>query len=264
VTFNPAGLAQISKKELALNHMSYIEDINAQFGAFTLPFNSVNGTLGFGFTYYNLGTIDRRDELGAAEDGSTSLSAYSPSVSWGQALGDNLALGGGLQFFNEDFAGETASSFFGNLGALWYAVPNRFSLGASILNLGPKVKLGTTEESLPLTYRVGGAFTAVPDALVLSVDAEKERDTDLVMHGGAEYTYRQFFVRGGYRDTLGLGGGWSFGGGFLWVPGQSFGRDFFSQKDKISNEGTTIRIDYGYVDYGDFDATHRIGILLSF
>ncbi len=166
---------------------------------------------------------------------------------------------------SEDLAGETASAAFGNAGILWYAIPTRLSLGASILNMGPQMELGTTKEDLPMTLRAGAGYSAIPDKLKFSIDAEKERDTDLILHGGVEYAYRQFFIRGGYRDTLGLGGGWSAGGGFLWVVGQGLGTDFFGKKDKVSaSETTTIRFDYGYVDYGDFDATHRFGVVLTF
>jgi len=263
ISFNPAGLAQVTRKQIALNHLAYIEKINAQFGAFALPFNGVNGTLGFGFNYYNLGEIERRDNTGASIDGETKLGAYSAGLSWGQALGNSLAVGVTGKMFREDLAGEGKSGFAGDVGGFWFAVPNRLSLGVSALNVGPKLKVGTEDESLPLTLRGGLAFRAVPDALTLSVEAEKERDTDTIFHGGAEYKYRSFFFRGGYRSTLGIGGGLSAGVGFLWFP-NSMGKDFFNQKDSGPEEGTSIRFDYSYVDYGDFDATHRFGVLVSF
>lgn len=267
VHFNPAGLAQISKRMVAFNHMEYIEKINSQYAAFVLPVNPVAGSLGVDVAYVNMGNIERFDAGGAALSGETKVDAYSATLAWGQAIGNMLALGVGGKYFKQNLAGTADSSFAGDVGVLIHVVPNRLAVGASALNIGPKLKVGTVEESIPFTVRGGAAYYAIPKKLVFSAEAEKERDTDAIGHIGAEYVYMgRFVARAGYRDPLGSKGGWGAGLGYIWKPGSTEGADFFGKQDKAYeyDEGVTIRIDYAFVDYGDFDATHRIGVHFSF
>jgi len=266
IHFNPAGLAQITKRQVALDHLSYIEEMSSQYAAFVLPVNQVYGSLGVDATYVNMGSIDRMDSGGLATNGDTKVDAMSGTVAWGQALGDRVAIGFGGKFFRQNLAGEKASGFAGDAGALVYLVPNRLIFGASALNIGSKVEVGTLKENLPLTARGGFSAYAIPKQLLFSVEAEKERDTDTVGRVGAEYVYMGRFVgRAGYRDPLGNKGGLSAGLGFIWRPSSQLSTDFFGQQDKVLDaDGFEIRLDYAYVDYGDFDATHRFGILFAF
>lgn len=267
VNWNPAGLAQISRLNLAVDYLRFIEDINTQYASFILPLNRVNGSLGVSATYVDLGSIDRRDANNAVVSGDTDIRGYSGNISWGQAIGDRFALGGGVKYIGQDLAGETGSGLAGDIGALFFLVPDRFSVGAAVQNLGAKIKTGTEKEDIPLTMRGGVAFYVIPRELVLAVDAEKERDTDLTLRGGAEYTYAQrFIIRAGYRDTHEAGGGLSAGAGFIWRVKREGATDFFGREDKEASdgEGLEIRIDYGFVDWGDFDNTHRFGVHLAF
>src|SRR6185503_10111393 len=122
-------------------------------------------------------------------------------------------------------------------------------------------KTGTASEDIPQTIRAGVALHAIPKELVFAVDGEKEKNSDGVIHLGTEYVYQEMFIgRLGYQNTFEVGGGISAGLGFIWRP-QGSGRSGFmdSPKKSMASEGMLIRFDYGYVDFGDLDATHRIG-----
>lgn len=268
IYWNPAGLAQVTKYKLALDHLSFIEEINSQFASFVVPFNKFYGSLGVGLTYIDMGSIDRLDSNGVADGGDSDVNAYAASVSWGQAIGDRFAIGVSGKNINQNLAGTSKSSLAADAGALLFLVPNRLGLGASVSNIGPKVKLGTTEENLPLIVRAGSVFYAVPGKLTFAADVEKERDTDATLHGGAEYTYMQrFILRVGYQDNHEAGGGITAGAGFNWKASQE-NSDFFGKEKKsyesFVDQGVVVRFDYAFVDYGDFDTTHRIGIQISF
>lgn len=267
VYWNPAGLAQISRHEIALNHTQYIEKINSQFAALVLPVNKINGSLGIGTTYVDMGTIERRDATGATTGGTQKVDAYAGALSWGQAVGDRLALGVGIKFINQNLAGETGSGIAGDLGALFFAIPNRLALGVSALNVGAKIKTGTTEEDIPRTISVGAVFHLIPSRLVLAADGEKEAGTDTKLHLGGEYTFQgRYVLRAGFQDNKGAGGGLSAGFGYLWRPRSEGSTDFFGKSDGKSpaQEGMDVRIDYAYVDLGDFSSTHRIGLHFAF
>jgi len=84
--------------------------------------------------------------------------------------------------------------------------------------------------------------------------------------GGVEYSYQRTFVaRFGYQDTHEAKGGFSAGIGFIWRPSVTNQNSFFSRNNNQpqDEEGMEIRFDYGFVDLGDFDSTHRIGITLA-
>jgi hypothetical protein len=140
------------------------------------------------------------------------------------------------------------------------------ALGVSALNLGGQIKTGTLNENLPLTYTGGIAFYVVPDKLTLAADAEKPRDTDVILHLGTEYVFQgRYLLRAGYQDTKEAKGGLSAGLGYIWRPRSESSNDFFGKQDtKVKNDGVDIRIDYAFVDMGDLDGTHRLGLHLSF
>jgi hypothetical protein len=265
--YNPAGIAQISRRALALNHLSFIEETNSQFASFVLPVNRVKGSLGMSVNYFDLGEIERTDAGSATPvSGDNEIYAYNASLTWGQAIGDIFAIGATGKVISQDLAGTSDSFFAGDLGALLFLVPNRLALGASVLNMGPQVKIGTTDEDLPLTGRGGLAWHPIPEQWIISIEAEKPKDVDTIFHGGTEFIYAQrFVIRAGYKDNLEASGGLSAGAGFIWVPGESLGQNFFDKQSKINrDEAIQVRIDYGFVDYGDFDSTHRIGVHIIF
>lgn len=264
--WNPAGLAQISRRQIAVDHLEFIESITSQYAAFVLPFNQMGGSLGVGLTYVDLGSIERRDATGAPESGDNDVNAYAATLSWGQAIGDRMAIGAGLKNFKQNLADVGKAGVAGDIGVIYYVTPNKFALGASATNIGPKIKTGTIDEDLPLTYRGGGAYFILPGSLVVTADVEKEKNTDAILHGGVEYIYQnRFIARGGYQDTKEAGGGISAGLGFIWRP-STVDRDFFGRQDKVyeNESGVDVRFDYGFVDLGDFDSTHRIGITFTF
>ena len=136
VDWNPAGLAQVTHNELSFDYLKYIQDMNASSVAGAVPLNKINGTLGFDATYVNMGTIDLTDGGGNPISGNNQSSAYSGTLSYGQAIGDRIALGAGAKFLKQSLAGEAGSGEAVDLGVLVSAITDRLNLGASVLNLG--------------------------------------------------------------------------------------------------------------------------------
>lgn len=267
VYWNPAGLAQVTRKQIAFDHLEFIEKIKTESLAGAYPVNALNGTLGVGITYVNMGSIDRLDQNGNSVSGETKVDASAATLSWGQAIGDRLALGAGVKSINQNLAGEKGSGFAADLGTIFFLIPDKLSLGASILNLGPQLKTGTRNEDLPRTLQGGAALYVVPEQLTFSADVSKERDTSASLHLGAEYTYMKMFIlRAGYQDTKESKGGLSAGAGFVWKPHSENANKFSPSKSESfeGDQAIELRIDYAYVDYGDFDATHRFGVQIAF
>ena len=155
-----------------------------------------------------------------------------------------------------------------DLGGIIALVPDRLMLGLTVLNLGPKMKTGTTDEDLPRTVTAGLAYHAIPHKLLLAVDGAKESATDFQLRAGGEYTIQdRYIIRVGYQNTFEAGGGLSAGLGYVWRPRSESTTDFFGQYDnkkETQQQGIDIRIDYAYVDYGDFNSTNRVGVHVAF
>ena len=270
VYWNPAGLARVSRKQLGLEHVSFIDDINSQYVVFAMPIPRAYGSFGVSATVVDMGEIERLDNTGAAVAGDTDVSGHSGTLSWGQAFGENLSLGAGIKFVRQNLAGEEGSGVAGDVGLHLSLLPEKLFLGAAASNLGPKIKTGTQEEDLPQTFRGGLAYYPIPGALVVAIDGEKERDTDVIMRGGGEFTYmNQFILRLGYQETHEASGGFTAGLGFVWRPSENKGFGFLTKKrqtDKsyMEEKGFALRLDYSYVDLGDFDSTHRFGVHMFF
>lgn len=270
--WNPAGLAKSKKQKLSLDYLKFVGDINTQYVSYVLPVESMGGSLGLSATYANFGSIDRRDATGASVSGDTKVSAFQGGLSWGQTLGERLLLGAGVKSFSQNLAGTKSSGFAADAGVLMELAPERLTFGASVVNLGPTIEVGTTEEKIPLTYKGGLAYQIMPKKLVVDLDVSKAEATEAKLHLGGEYIYQnQFVIRAGYQDTKEAGGGLSAGAGFIWKASQQKNNDFFKSHKSTSGRqeepqsiGTEIRFDYAYVDYGDLDSTHRIGIEFAF
>jgi len=227
----------------------------------------LNGTFGYDATYVNMGTIDRIDASGnSVAGGDNKVSAYSGTLSYGQAIGNRLALGAGAKFIKQSLAGSSGSGAAVDAGFLFSIITDRLNIGGSVLNLGNKIKTGTVSEDIPRTLQGGIAFYPIPKELVLAADVAKETDADASLHVGGEYIYQKMFsVRVGYQDTKESKGGFSAGAGYIWRPSQQQGGGFLGQNQgQHADGGDAIRFDYAYVDYGDFNATHRISLTLAF
>jgi len=266
VDWNPAGLAQITHNELTFDYLKYIEDMNASSIAGAVPLNKINGTLGFDATYVNMGTIDALDINENPISGDNKSSAYSGTLSYGQALGERIALGAGAKFIKQSLAGVSGSGAAVDLGVLVSAITDRLNLGVSVLNLGSKIKTGTVAEDIPRTIQGGLAFYPIPKELVLAADVVKENDADAGFRIGTEYIYqRMFAIRAGYQDTKESKGGFSAGAGYIWRASASPSAQSMGTSLSRANEAeNTVRLDYAYVDYGDFNATHRLSLTFSF
>ena len=270
IYWNPAGLSRIERRQITMEHNQFIEEMNSQFAAFAIPLGGMPGAVGVSGTFVDMGDIERYDASGVKQSGDTAVRAYSGTLAWGQSLGGAIAFGAGIKYFSQDLAGEKGSGAAGDVGLLINLVPEKFTLGGAFSNIGPKIETGTREESLPQTLRGGAAFYAIPRQLVFAVDVEKERDTDAKIHGGAELTYmKRFIARLGYQETHEATGGFSAGLGFIWRPAERKSLDFVKNHESTQakygdKEGVIVRIDYGFVDYGDFDTTHRVGVNLIF
>ncbi len=237
--WNPAGLCGIEKQELLFMHTEWLADIASEYLAFAKPIDD-DRSIGASLIFLHAEDMARNRQ--AQETGkfnnhdtcfSLSYASKRGSIDWGltpkiiqRQLKDKKAVSVGL-----------------DMGSRY--INNNLLLGATIQNLGTKIKLGEESSPSPLALNLGAGYK-IPtenDSLTIAGDINKPIDGNPSLSLGAEYTYDNWIMaRVGAR--LGqVKQGLSFGFGVL-------SHDY--------------RFDYAFTSFDDLGLTHRAAITRCF
>ncbi len=246
MAWNPAGLARVQQREANFMHSSLIEGVHYEHMAYVHPGDVV--ALGGSFSYLGYGNIDGYDNSGNAT-GNVSAYSYVLNGSVARQLTPRLSLGGSLQVIRQTLASDSAGTVAGNVGAL-YTLPKHYlsgnyTLGLSVLNLGPGLKFVDERDPLPRKIKMGAAASRLyGKPVTLTGDITMPNDNSTFVSLGSEYWFKEVLaLRLGYAGSNDEGRGIRLGFGINW-------HDF--------------SFDYAYGGFGDFGATHRIGFTYRF
>ena len=157
-------------------------------------------------------------------------------------MGMNIKL---VQQINDDTEGKTVCF---DIGGLYRNPGGRLSLGMSLRNMGPEIKMREEKFRLPFSIAAGIGYRPI-EPLNIGLDVDKPIDNYLSVSVGGEFIMKDIFsIRAGYKyryetKELGLETGIHAGCGF-----------------RLKNLGT----DYAFVPYGDLGTTHRISLSYIF
>ena len=228
---NPAGMASMSKKELAVVQNSWIQDISNQYLAFGMPVEKV-GVFGLGVTMVSITDMIKRDNTGA-DTGTFDASDMAIGLSYAKGLSTKLDLGLNLKSISCTIDDEKATAMAADIGFL-YKVSKKVDMGLVAQNVGTEIKFIEEGDPLPMTIKLGWLYKPM-EALKAGIDVSMPNDADVYAGIGGEYTITagdklMFPIRLGYRsgvDTEDLSG-LSVGAGicynkvaaidFAWVP----------------------------------------------
>ncbi len=245
--WNPAGLTRLQKPQLALMHNEWFAGINHEFIGFALPLPNI-GTIGFSTSYLSFGELQGRDRDG---NETTLFRPYDLALilSYARTLRQNLAFGINAKFLREQIADESGTGIAFDAGALYTLSQIPLSLGFNAQHLGPRVTFIEEAFGLPVTFRLGGAYTLWNETLTLTADIIRPSDNDLATGIGVAYApSNNLQLRTGYNYKIGgndLGPASGLAGGF----------------------GLTLRqfqIDYALVPFGVLGLTHRFSLVANF
>ncbi len=253
--WNPAGLGMLSGNEVAAQHLSYLESMHYEYMSFVHPFDKshdsdVHRGIGFSVQYLGSGDITKTDvdSNGQAIEGLGNFSSYfaSYNLSYGQTLTDKLALGITGKMIRAKIDDVSASAYAADLAGL-YKMNEKVQLGASLVNVGSKLKFISEGDDLPMAFKVGGAYRPSSHYLV-SAEGVYSKSGLASFHTGGEWRpLEAVSLRLGYKtDTLkGLSplAGLTIGLG-LHVWGQEFA--------------------YAWAPYGDLGDAQYISLLIRF
>ena len=205
--WNPAGLAQIDRKEITALHAILWADTMYDFISYVHPITGM-GTVGGSITRLYSGKFDGRDENNIPthefSDSQTALGA-----SYGKQIVDVLALGASIKYVTHNLDDHKNGNFTFDIGAMYKSpMVEHLQVGLNLRNLMGLRTGADTEDKLPLTLRFGFNYKLLRDKLALVVDLEKS-GAPLSYHFGTEYWAFQYLaVRFGIDPeefTLGFG-----------------------------------------------------------
>jgi hypothetical protein len=195
--WNAAGLAGLPSAQVSAMHLEYASAIGYEFASGVLPLGASDG-VGAAAQYLHPKAATARDAAGAEIGGFTSYyAAY--SLAYGRAVTPSFSLGAAAKLIDARIADVSGRAVAADLGALYRAGP-RLRVGASIANLGSRLKFLDEGESLPDAYRLGLAFTPAA-SWTLAAEGAYDRADAAYGHWGAEWRPVPLLaVRAGYHS----------------------------------------------------------------
>ena len=242
--WNPAGLTRFEGTQLSLMHNRWIQDINYEFIGIAYAEEGV-AAFAVGLSFLWMGDIPVTtfsDRLGASGNTFTAndlsfVFSYSHQVTY------YVSVGGTIKRIRSEIDDISATATAFDLGVMVTTPIEGATLGATIQNAGTKLKFVGEGDRLPLTYKVGAAYT-YRKMMTLSVDIGKSIDNAVRVNAGGEFVLlNTLALRGGYNSANELDRGLTGGAGV-----------------KVRY----ISFDYAYVPYGILGNTHRVSATFSF
>lgn len=243
LNLNPAGLASVEYREAAFVQNNWVEGITQQSLLYAHP-DPRWGTFSAGLTRLSVGSFEGYDASGQRV-GEVKANDLVLSAGYGTTLAD-WDCGIAARWLEEKLDTAKASTFAVDIGARAHATEvdgTRVRYGAVAQNLGPGLKFDRETARLPTVYKAGvsATRTVYGDPVSLTLDVGLPADEKGAVYGlGAEAGVAGVLtLRAGYRSSIDLGSGLSFGMGL---------------------KAKSMRLDYAFLLLGEFGATHRFGL----
>ncbi len=251
--YNPAGIGYLDNMEININYSKWFEDMNYSSASIGMPIGNI-GTFGIGFVglFYGDIPVVTQDSSGELVESGTPTGAGDMAflLSWGREMGDILMVGCNAKMIYQKLEDEKSISFAFDIGGMKRLLNDKLGIGLAVQNLGTESKFMEAGYSLPLVIRFGASYDVLEVEKhkgILAVDLLKPMDDNIKINAGMEYGFNNFlFLRTGYQignDMINI----TIGGGARLAIGNNI-----------------AMADYAYVPYGDFGATHRIGLSFAF
>ncbi len=242
--WNPAGIGFLAQKQIALQHLSYLDSVRYEFSSLALP---VFGAAGVAFSVRDMasGSIPGTDIAGnTTSDFSTRYSAY--SLSYGQAVTSSLSLGVTGALISAKLADISASAYSFDMGMI-YRPTDKVSLALVGVNFGNKLTFIKEGDALPSGIKLEAAYKPF-HSLTLAAGGTYRLEGPTAGRAGLEFQpLHGFLLRAGYKTD----GASQLSG----VTGMTAGAGFQIMGHEVS---------YAWVPFGDLGDTHYVSMVLKF
>lgn len=254
--WNPGGLGRMAgadRSEASFAYNALLESSYAGALAYARPLKDGRSVVAGGLVHYSAGKVEGYDRFGNANGDFTPMDL---SLSGGYARRfELLSAGAALKFVRSAIAGSSGQTLALDFGVAADKVSmigeGPVDVGASVRNLGPGLKVGSTADPLPFAVQMGARWHVSPQ-MALMLDGFMPVDSDPYPALGGEFTQpfgaaSKGQLRFGYNvqrqgDIDGLTG--LTGGGGLDLD--------------------RFRIDYAWVPFGELGTSHKMTLAFKF
>lgn len=279
--WNPAGIAKLNSNQIGLIHSDWIADLRHDFIGLSLSLG-VYGNVGFSLNALTMDEIIvRTPELPDGTGERAGSYDMAIGLSYARSLTDRLSIGGTGKLVKSQLWHMGAQTMAFDLGVIFSNIFDTFQLGASITNMGGKIKysgrdnfvyhdirpaeygnnekidaeLKTGKYNLPTAFR--GGLSAIFNKssqwpLLLAVEFYEPADNVRSINLGGEWAfYDKVFLRAGYNSLFETETerGLTMGGGM---------------KVRVPASMVFLLLDYSYETFGIFDNTQKFSLSISF
>jgi hypothetical protein len=253
--WNPAGLAQLSRREALASHAEWIGGMSHEYGGLVQP-GLFGGTLGLSLSVLRSGAIEGRDASRQAVGTFSSVDQVA-ALSFAKDL-DGTRVGVSAKYIEQKLGSRSAAGLAADLG-LQRALPVKgMSFGLAAQNIGPSMSYsGSQPYALPLRLKAGLGYQ--PTAM-LGMDADldyRPREHAARLAYGVEFKpASRVSMRAGYRFDRLSGFRSAADGGAAGLPGFQGGLGLAL--------GSSYRLDYAFTPMGDAGAAQRLSFAAQF
>jgi len=278
--YNSASLGRLTNVDIQFTYNQWLADITYNYAVIAVPITNL-GTFALQLTSLNSGEIDVRTvEFPKGTGERYSVTNFALGLGFGLMLTDRVSVGLQVSYIQETIWHSSLSTFGLNFGVQYQVEENGLTVGASILNFGPRAgydgrdlyinydfnsdkygdndllpaELRTDAYSLPTSFRVGVSYPLIineDNKVTFAMDAFHPNDNTESISIGSEWQFlNSFSVRGGYRD--------------LFIPDSEAGLVLGAGVRVNVLESYNLRFDYAWADYGRLEQAHRFTISLGF
>ncbi|MBI4428366.1 MAG: PorV/PorQ family protein [Ignavibacteriales bacterium] len=198
---NPANMAMSTRAEILLAHTEWIQGLQNELLSATLPVSY--GIMGMALTSANIRDIEVREIPGPPVATFTARFA-TIQLLYGLQASEEFSLGVNFKYLYEKIYVDESSGYALDIGAVYSFLSERFSLGASVSNIGPGTRFRSVSSDLPSQFQFGGSYTITEtdvDLLVSASFVHEFQATRSRMNFGSETHYgKTLFLRLGYQS----------------------------------------------------------------
>jgi tetratricopeptide (TPR) repeat protein len=199
--WNPAGLSQITRKELTLLKATLFADTTYDFYSFVKP--SKKGGSAWGISMTNLAsggyekvttTMDQSQTqyTSFTKGGSFAVAESATSWAYGRKVVDHVSIGTAINKISRSVDTSADSAMTADLGTLIDMKDGTRRLGMTLKNIYGKFS-GDTDDSLPIVLRVGMSNQYFKKRLLLAFDIDKSLHANTGWHFGGEFALSKNF-----------------------------------------------------------------------
>jgi hypothetical protein len=244
VYWNPAGLNQLDREGVHFTYMQLYENTQYNFIGYARPIFTEKEidhiwTYGVGLIYLNSGELTRRDDwnypAGTFSDQNTAV-----LLSGSYNNQDMYDLGFSFKIINKKIESLDSTGYGLDLSYLAYLTDD-IKAGINLQNvIGAKLQRDILTDEIPLTAKLGLAWSSVDNALTVAADVDCTVGRSIKPHLGVEYFVHELVaIRAGYdNETV------SVGAGLKLIP--------------------DMDIDYAFMNNPDLNLSHRVSLEYKF